>query len=108
MPIAYPYKLSHWYGYDKDCSTLTSFFLTTSSSKFSADVCDVVTTVNLWHNGSSALPIQGDTIYQNSAGTLTANWTGYKGFSTSYNGTSFNAGIVNLSGVVQTIALCIF
>tara|TARA_R110001632_G_scaffold57871_1_gene141327 strand:+ start:678 stop:1004 length:327 start_codon:yes stop_codon:yes gene_type:complete len=108
MPIAYPYKLSHWYGYDKDCSTLTSFYVTTSSSKFSADVCDVVTTVNLWHNGSNALPIQGDTIYQNSAGTLTANWAGYKGFSTSYNGTSFNAGIVNLSGVVQTMALCIF
>tara|TARA_R110000803_G_scaffold77709_3_gene142576 strand:- start:165 stop:491 length:327 start_codon:yes stop_codon:yes gene_type:complete len=107
MPIAYPYKMSDWYGYDKDCSSLTSFYLTTSSSKFSANVCNVVTTVNLWHNGSSAIPIQGDTIYQNSAGTLTASWAAYKGFSNSYNGTSFNAGIVNLSGVVQTIAQCI-
>ena len=25
MPIAYPYKFSDWYGYDKDCVTLTSF-----------------------------------------------------------------------------------
>ena len=106
MPISFPYKFSDWYGYDKDCPTLTSFYLTTSSSKFSAGVCGVVTTVNLWHNGSSASPIQGDTIYQNSAGTLTATWTNYKGFSNSYNGTSFSAGIVNSSGVVQTIALC--
>ena len=25
MPIAYPYKFSDWYGYDKDCTTTTSF-----------------------------------------------------------------------------------
>ena len=108
MPISFPYKFSDWYGYDKDCTNLTSFYVTTSTSKFADDVCDVAATVNLWHDGSNTLPANGDTVYQTSAGTLTANWTGYKGFSTSYNGTSFNAGIVNLSGVVQTIALCIF
>ena len=25
MPIAYPYKFSDWYGYDKDCVTLTAY-----------------------------------------------------------------------------------
>ena len=106
MPIAYPYKLSHWYGYDKDCSTLTSFYLTTSSSKFSADVCDVVTTVNLWHNGSSALPIQGDTIYQNSAGTLTASWVAYKGFYPTFNGNSLSAARISSLGVINSTTLC--
>ena len=25
MPIAYPYRFSDWYGYDKDCTTVTQF-----------------------------------------------------------------------------------
>ena len=106
MPIAYPYKMSDWYGYDKDCSNLTSFYVTTSTSKFADDVCDIVTTVNLWHNGQFTLPGNGDTVYQNSSGTLTATWVSYKGFSTTFNGNAISAGIVNGSGVIQTATLC--
>jgi len=25
MPIAYPYRFSDWYGYDKDCASVTGF-----------------------------------------------------------------------------------
>ena len=25
MPITYPYKFSDWYGYDKDCVSLTAY-----------------------------------------------------------------------------------
>tara|TARA_R110001632_G_C11169789_1_gene399499 strand:+ start:7 stop:330 length:324 start_codon:yes stop_codon:yes gene_type:complete len=106
MPIVYPYKFSDWYGYDKDCSAQTSFYVTTSTSTSSGNVCGVVTAVNLWHNGSGALPVQGDTIYQNSAGTSTASWLGYKGFSPTFNGNALSAGTVNGSGVIQTVTLC--
>ncbi len=64
MPIAYPYKWSDWYGYDKDCSpSLTSF----SSSKraTSAIFACNFTSLNLtfYHDGSNALPSPGDLVY---------------------------------------------
>ena len=102
--FASPDAITDFYGYSN--VTLTSFYLTTSTSKFSDDVCGVVTTVNLWHNGSNTLPGNGDTVYQNSSGTLTATWVSYKGFSTTFNGNAISAGIVNGSGVIQTATLC--
>ena len=106
MPISFPYKFSDWYGYDKDCSTLTSFYVTTSTSKFADDVCDVAATVNLWHDGSNTLPANGDIVYQTSAGTSTASWVGYKGFYPTYNGNSLSASKVGLGGVLNSATLC--
>ena len=106
MPIAYPYKMSDWYGYDKDCSNLTSFYVTTSTSKFADDVCDVVTTVNLWHDGAFTFPGNGDTVYQNSAGTLTASWVAYKGFYPTFNGNAISAARISSLGVINSATLC--
>ena len=87
------------------CSSLTSFYVTTSTSKFADDVCDVAATVNLWHDGSNTLPANGDTVYQTSAGTSTASWVGYKGFYPTYNGNSISASRV-FSGVLNSATLC--
>ena len=106
MPIAYPYRFSDWYGYDKDCSTLTSFYVTTSTSKFADDVCDVAATVNLWHDGSNTLPANGDIVYQTSAGTSTASWVGYKGFYPTFNGNSLSAARISSLGVINSTTLC--
>ena len=106
LNIAYPYKMSDWYGYDKDCSNLTSFYVTTSTSKFADDVCDVVTTVNLWHDGAFTFPGNGDTVYQNSAGSSTASWVGYKGFYPTFNGNSLSAARISLGGVINSATLC--
>ena len=38
MPIAYPYKMSDFYGYDQDCSTLTSF--TSANAESSLEGCN--------------------------------------------------------------------
>jgi len=67
MPIAYPYKMSDWYGYDKDCVTLTSF-LCSAQSNFSG-VCTSTINQTKYHTGSGFLPTTGDTVWNNSNGT---------------------------------------
>tara|TARA_R110000744_G_scaffold280957_1_gene392970 strand:- start:12 stop:317 length:306 start_codon:yes stop_codon:yes gene_type:complete len=66
MPIAYPYKFSDWYGYDKDCAALTSF--TSSSGTVFSGVCSTILSETYYHNGSGATPVAGDTVYSDSAG----------------------------------------
>ena len=95
MPIAYPYKLSHWYGYDKDCSSLTAF---DSSTRYK-DACGEALDQLYYHDGSSSLPANGDTCYSDSAGTTTL-LAGQRA------DTPFGIYIVNSSGVVTSKALC--
>lgn len=105
MPIAFPYKFSDWYGYDQDCAGLTSFYVTTGTFLSATLACDVVATVNLFHNGSNPIPGNGDTVYQNSAGSAKATWVQFKGFSTTFNGSSFSAGR-STNGLIFAAALC--
>ena len=52
MPIAYPYKFSDWYGYDKDCVVLTGF-LAGSGQSGSSGICNQLSSqVTYYHNGS--------------------------------------------------------
>lgn len=71
MPIAYPYKFSDWYGYDKDCSSLVSY--TSSSMGVFNQVCPINGSVyplnqTYYHNGVGTYPTGGDTCYSDSAG----------------------------------------
>ena len=66
MPIAYPYKFSDWYGYDKDCTTLTSF--SSSTGTVFSGVCALNLNQTYYHDGSGATPVAGDTVYSDSAG----------------------------------------
>ena len=64
MPIAYPYKFSDWYGYDKDCNSFSS-----STGDGIGSVCALSIDQTYYHNGSGTYPAAGDTVYSDSAGT---------------------------------------
>ena len=59
MPICQPYKFSDWYGYDKDCVTLTAF-LHGNPSAFTADMCNQLSSQGTYyHDGSGTYPVTG-------------------------------------------------
>jgi len=62
MPIAYPYKMSDWYGYDHDCSLLISF-LTVGISRNPCNSSSSDRT--FYHDGSGLYPAVGDIVYDN-------------------------------------------
>ena len=108
MPIAYPYRMSDWYGYSQDCiSNLKQIYLTTSVSLEPEDLCGALTSTTIYyHNGTLPLPVIGDDIYSDQAGTA-VTWLGYKGVR--YNIANQNAVItltVNANGRVQATHLC--
>ena len=63
-----PDEYSEFYGYSN--VTLTSFTGSPSQPK-SKFICNQSLNTSYWHNGSSAYPTVGDTIYTNSGGTAT-------------------------------------
>ena len=66
MPISYPYKFSDWYGYDKDCTTLTSF--SSSTGTVFLGVCSLNLGQTYYHDGTGTTPVAGDAVYSDSAG----------------------------------------
>ncbi len=103
MPIAYPYKFSDWYGYDKDCTTTTSF----SSGSGQADakfICTQTVNTTKYHDGSGLNPTTGDTVYENAAGTTTTG----NGYYTVGSGTNILGyyRITGGSGVVASTGIC--
>ena len=98
MPIAYPYKFSDWYGYDKDCTTVTQFSGSAGQMgiKF---ICTQTIATNYWHDGSGTLPAVGDRVYTNSGGT-TATADRYIRAGLGYY--TFSA----LNGIVTQLDLC--
>lgn len=102
MPVSYPYGFSCWYGYDKDCSTLTSFSASTSSS-FSG-VCIAIVNQTYYHDGSGTFPAQNDKVYTSSAGG-SSNYlgTGYYRFDVFGTDRFFQIGI---NGTVSSVSTC--
>jgi len=84
---------------------LTSFFVTSASSKFSTSVCGTQVNTEMWHDGSGTLPSLGSNVYTNSGGTTAASWTGYKGFNTTYGSNAVTAGRIT-SGAISQAVLC--
>ena len=110
MPIAYPYKFSDWYGYDKDCTTRTSAYRyngTVGKPAFECDISRAITT-QFWHNGSLSLPGNGDTCYTSAAGNNYLGNGNYSIAGTSYTGTPFSViTISGGSGVISQATLCV-
>jgi hypothetical protein len=101
MPIAYPYRFSDWYGYDKDCATLTSF----SSGSGQTDVkfiCTQIVNTTKYHDGSGTSPQVNDNVYDNAAGT-TATFNGYYTVGSGSNIFSYYRVV---SGVCTSVGLC--
>ena len=69
MPVATPYRTSDFYGYDQDCSSLTSF--TSAAAESGLEGCNETLNQTYYHDGSGARPVVNDTVYTDSAGTTT-------------------------------------
>jgi len=93
MPIAYPYKFSDWYGYDKDCVAVTAFSSSTGYSLI--NVCSGSIGSTYYHDGSGTYPAAGDTVYSNSGGTTTLADNYYKFNSTWVYRITGGSGVVN-------------
>ena len=103
MPIAYPYKFSDWYGYDKDCTTTTSF----NSGSGQTDlkfICLQPVNTTKYHDGSGFNPQVNDTVYDNAAGT-TATGNGFYTVGSGSNILGYYR-ITGGSGVVAGVGTC--
>ena len=104
MPIAYPYKFSDWYGYDKDCVAIQGFNCTTNTQSNAGFACLEVSTTTYYFTPTSSgqsFPIEGNNVWSNAAGTtkLASGW---------YRMGNFNRFNVNSNGIITngTIASC--
>lgn len=110
MPIAYPYKLSHWYGYDKDCSSRSSAYRYASAGGKPVLECEVsrAITTEFWHDGSNFLPANGDTCYTSATGNNylgNGNW-----MIRNTSGTNTPTSVITItggSGVISAAILCL-
>ena len=98
MPVATPYKMTDFYGYDQDCSTLTSF--TSANAETAVDSCSQTLNQTYYHNGSGARPVASDIVYTDSAGTTVLAAGSYR----LDNSTRFT--IFGSSGSVASVSLC--
>jgi hypothetical protein len=87
------------------CTTLTEFYATSTTNKFSVNVCGISVTLQLWHDGSGLIPLNGDSVYTSSAGTTLATWVGYRGFRDVSGSNSIGAA-KSLSGVISDTTIC--
>tara|TARA_B110000261_G_C13063625_1_gene349230 strand:- start:145 stop:732 length:588 start_codon:yes stop_codon:yes gene_type:complete len=88
-------------------SSLASFFATAGTSSLNDGRCGYLCDTLLYHNGIGTLPQTGDIIYSGSTtGSSTVTWTNYRGFGTFDGDNASTTGIVNASGVIQTIYVC--
>ena len=94
MPISQPYKMSCWYGYDQDCSALTSFSSSSGTALFG--VCSESINQTYYHDGSGTYPAQGDKVYSDSGGSSVLGDNYYKFNSTWVYRITGGAGVVTL------------
>ena len=88
-------------------SSLASFFATAGTSSLNDGRCGYLCDTLLYHNGIGTLPQTGDIIYSGSTtGSSTVTWTNYRGFGTFDGDSASTTGLVNASGVIQTIYIC--
>ena len=104
MPIAYPYKFSDWYGYDKDCVGKIPFSASVTSDP--TNVCSLSVNQTFYHNGTSTPgapvnnPVVGNTVYSDIQGqTKLANG--------SYQIPTQKYIVVNSVGLVTAVNNCV-
>tara|TARA_R100000654_G_scaffold657_4_gene2581 strand:- start:906 stop:1202 length:297 start_codon:yes stop_codon:yes gene_type:complete len=98
MPVSTPYKMSDFYGYDQDCSTLTSF--TSAQAETGLESCLQSLNQTYFHDGSGARPVANDKVYTDSAGNNVLASGTYR----LNNNTRFT--IFGNSGVVASVDSC--
>ena len=110
MPIAYPYKFSDWYGYDKDCVGLTPFLVGAGIVEGGNTACATLgSSFTYYHNGSGTYPGNGNIVYQADQSTPATGGTGtnYAVFAAGPPGNPVRYfRITGSTGTVQTTAAC--
>ena len=109
MPIAYPYKFSDWYGYDKDCSTLTAFLVGSGQSGSSGICSQLSSQATYYHDGSGTYPAVNDIVYTDSAGTSPLNGgsgTNWPYFPAGPNPPAGWFRVTGSTGTVQSTSTC--
>ena len=104
MPIAYPYKMSDWYGYDKDCTSTTSFSMSRYSDLYASGACTNALNWTRYSSDSNGY-YPGAIVYTDAAGQnpLNGGWDYYKAV---YNGSNV-AFQVSYTGVMSSPTSCI-
>ena len=99
-----PDKITDFYGF----SALNLFYVTNTNYRSSSSACGQKCTVSRWHDGTSALPQAGDTIYTNSTGTTTWSWSSWYGCAATSGGSSTQSIAMSKTvGVVGTVGICL-
>ena len=101
MPISFPYKFSDWYGYDKDCTALTSF-VSGSGQQDVKFICTQAINTTKYHDGSGSNPQVNDNVYDNATGTTSTS----NGFYTARTGGGSVFYYRVVSGVCTSLGLC--
>ena len=98
MPVATPYKMTDFYGYDQDCSTLTPFM--SANAETAVDSCSQTLNKTYYHDGSGARPVANDKVYTDLAGNTALAAGTYR----LNNSTRFT--IFGSLGSVASVSLC--
>jgi hypothetical protein len=104
MPIAYPYKFSDWYGYDKDCVGKIPFSSTVAGN--TSSVCSAGRNSTFYHNGTSTpgAPINNPVV----SNTVYSDIQGQNKLASGNYGILYNKYIVvNSVGIVTAITNCV-
>jgi len=98
MPVATPYRMVDFYGYDQDCSSLTPFV--SANAESGLEGCNETLNKTYYHDGSGTRPVANDVVYTDSAGTTTISNGVYR----LNNNTKFS--VFGGSGVVASVDSC--
>ena len=106
MPIAYPYKFSDWYSYDKDCSPRVGKYVYDTAVPKGVFACaQTLTNSSTQWYFPDASPATNDQVYTSAtgSGTPSAGKYGYKNIGTGDTDYWFE---VNSSGVITSVTAC--
>ena len=98
MPVATPYRMVDFYGYDQDCSSLTPFV--SANAETALESCSQTLNKTYYHDGSGSRPVASDIVYTDLAGTTVLAAGSYR----LDNNTRFT--IFGTAGSVASISLC--
>jgi len=101
MPVATPYRMVDFYGYDQDCSSLTPFV--SANAESGLEGCNETLNKTYYHDGSGSQPVVNDIVYTDTGGTTVLS----QGIYRLNNGTKITvSGGLGTPGTVLSVDSC--
>jgi len=88
-------------------SQVYTLFYRNAASSGSSLACNTAVTIQVWHNGSGALPVDGDRVYASSNGSTLVE-SGTYGWNIASGNTPTASAFVNTNGFVSSSDSCLF